>query len=155
MATKPNDPLTAVELEIVAGLDPGFQPRALLARHRVLTLGVPFTFISGRRSRSQQANEGKANPLAAAVGKSKHEIGFAFDFSGPRNQREYLMAGKAIEEIGLESGVFYKNDPDGRERGHVEERGTRAALFTSTALQVMALGAMLGVAVYVLTDDGA
>lgn len=152
MATKITDPLTAIEVEMVAGLDVSFRPKALLSRQRVLTAGVPFTFISGRRSRGEQERAGSANPLAAPVGKSKHEIGFAYDFTGPRNQTEWMIAGRAIVDVGLESGVFYKNDPEGRERGHVEEPGTRADLFAYVGMSVLAVAALLGIALHYTSD---
>lgn len=152
MATKTSDALTSVEVEIVSGLDPAFQPSALRARTAVLALGIPFTFISGLRSRSQQSalHTSPENPGGAlSAGTSKHEIGFAFDFTGPRNSSEWLAAGKAITALGLESGVFYKT-PD---NNHVEQPGTRAELYLYRAVKIVGIAAMLGLVIAYASHD--
>lgn len=150
MATKGTDPLTSVEVEIVSGLDPAFQPSALRARAAVLAAGIPFTFISGLRSRSQQAALAVAEPVAASAGQSKHEIGFAFDFVGPRNQSEHLAAGNIIKALGLESGVFYKPKAD---PNHVEQPGTRAELYLYRAVKVVGIAAIIGLVVAYASHD--
>lgn len=150
MATKSNDPLTSVEVEIVSGLDPAFQPSALRARAAILAAGVPFTFISGLRSRSQQAAlDSVPGSPAVTSGTSKHEIGFAFDWTGPRNDAERRKAADIIQGMGLESGYFYKKpDPN-----HVEQPGTRAELYLYRAVKVVAVAAMLGLAVAYISKE--
>jgi hypothetical protein len=150
MATKATDALTSVEVEIVSGLDPAFQPSALRARAAVLAAGIPFTFISGLRSRGQQAAlDATAGSPAVAAGTSKHELGFAFDWTGPRNSTEQTRAGLLIQGLGLESGVFYKKpDPN-----HVEQPGSRGELYFYRAVKVVAVAAMVGLAVAYVSKE--
>lgn len=148
MATKPGEPLTAQELELVAGLDTAFQPFALRHRGRVLTRNIPFTFTDGRRSFKQQATlyaerEGKPNQVAVPAGTSKHELGFAYDFSGPRTEQERKIAAAEAVALGLESGINYRPNP---EPWHVEAPTARATLATIQAMRIAALAVTLGIA---------
>lgn len=149
-------PLTAAEAEIVNGLDPVFRPYALRLREAALTGGYPFVFLSGLRSRSQQAAEvtraGRDTP-AAPAGKSKHEIGFAFDVERQAADVE-LKVGVLAEGVGLKWGGRF-HDVNGNpspDPNHFEAPVTRSALASYRNVQLVAVAGMIGLAVVVATD---
>lgn len=144
MATKPGQPLSDSEAEIVASLDSTFQPFALRHREAVLSRGVPFVFISGLRSKSQDAAlyEHPPTGVAAKPGQSKHEIGFAYDATGPRTDGEWDIYAQEAERLGLESGVRYRPTPD---KPHVEAPQPRADLAFTRALKLAAVGVAIGI----------
>lgn len=129
--------LTAAELERVNTADPAYAPFILEHRRRVLARGIPYTINVVGRSRSRQDELHRAQPeIALKVGTSKHELGFAHDFGGPRNADEWTVAGEAAEALGLEWGGRYQGQP---ERWHVEAPVTRKALAIHRALVLMTL----------------
>lgn len=123
--------LTAVEAEIVAGLDPEFQPVALRHREQCLAEGLPFVFISGLRSRSQQqqlATDGTRTTPAAPAGMSKHEVGFAYDIQKTGLSTTQLNRIGAIgEALGLRWGGRFKPTPDPNHYEAPQARATLAA----------------------------
>lgn len=144
MATKIGQPLTNAEVEIVASLDSTLQPFALRHREGVLRRGVPFVFISGLRSRTQSAAlyEHPPTGVAAKPGKSKHELGFAYDATGPRTDAEWDVFAQEAEKLGLESGVRYRPTPD---KPHIEAPQPRADLAYARALKLAAVALAIGV----------
>lgn len=120
-------PLSPAEAEIVAGLDSSFQPVALALRNKALAAGLPFVFISGLRSRAQQAAlaaEANRTTPAAAPGTSKHEVGFAFDLERQSPGVEQQV-GALGQSLGLTWGGTFAPQPD---PNHFEAPGTRASL---------------------------
>lgn len=124
--------MTATEAVLASGLDPIILPRMLRHRAAVLDAGIPFRLISGRRGTDHQEllrkryddrmaewiSGGRVGPEprpAAKPGTSKHELGFAYDYTGPRNSAEWVKSGELAEALGLESGHRY-NDA-----GHIED----------------------------------
>jgi hypothetical protein len=146
-------PLTLPESEIVASLDSAFQPYALEIRRQALAAGIPFTFTSGLRSYSDQA-ELYAHPElhpgtpAAAPGTSKHEVGFAFDFTGPRSDDEYERVAEIGEGMGLTWGGRWGGDQ--RDRVHFEAPTPRADLLTYRNIKIAA-GAAAGAGLFFLS----
>lgn len=115
-------PLTPAEAEIVAGLDPQFQPVALKHRELALAAGLPFTFISGLRSRDQQKQEAASTVRltpAAPAGMSKHEVGFAYDVdlytdkgTAVYTPSQLAQLGALAESLGLKWGGRFTPKPD-------------------------------------------
>ncbi len=149
--------LTGAESEIVLGLDSGIRPLALRHRQAVVAAGIPYTFSSGRRSRGHQDRiyrdyiadmeewrqgdqRGDQPRPVAKPGSSKHNLGMAWDFVGPRTNPEWQKAGELAEALGLESGHRY-NDP-----GHVEQPDTLAMLREAANIKMGALLAVMGLA---------
>lgn len=152
-----NRPLIAAEAEIVNGLDPVFRPFALRLRDSALSRGLPFVFLSGLRSRSQQAAEvarvGRTTP-AAPAGKSKHEIGFAFDTERQTAAIE-SQVGALAESLGLKWGGRFvdaqgKPSPD---PNHFEAPATRSELSTYRNVQLVAAAFAVGVLGLVIASD--
>jgi hypothetical protein len=139
--------LSPTEAAIVASLDPLFQPLALQHRAACLAAGLPFTFTSGLRSFAEQgrlkAEPGRVTP-AAPPGSSKHEVGFAYDFDGPRSAKEWLRAGELAEALGLRWGGRFTPKADNY---HVEAPQSRGELFTFRLVKLAFLPlALVGVA---------
>lgn len=131
--------LTPEQAELVGQLDPAFQPFALAHRARVLARGVPFEYEQTLRSPQEQAKEFAEKPgVAVAPGKSKHEIGFAYDGRGPRTPQEWQVYGQEAEELGLEWGGRYATP----EPWHVEAKEERAGLAAYRALRVAGIMAL-------------
>ncbi len=122
-------PLPAVEAEIVAGLDSSFQPVALEHRRRAIAAGLPFQFISGLRSRSQQAalaSDPNRETPAAQAGTSKHEVGFAYDVHMTGlTSAQLTQMGAIAESLGLRWGGRFAPRPD---PNHYEAPDARANL---------------------------
>lgn len=153
MATRSTDPLTKVEQDKVLLLDPLMQQISLLHRQRVLERGVPFAFTSTTRSPEQQEALHKADPtLAVPAGRSKHEIGFAYDANGPRTSDEWDVFGAEAEKLGLKWGGRFRT----REPWHVELANTRAELQTYRALKLLGIALVIGIggAILVKTTGG-
>lgn len=151
--------MTAVEVEIVQSLDSSIRPLALRHRAAVLALGIPYTFISGRRSRSQQAAEvvrqGRTTP-AAPAGQSKHELGMAWDATGPRTPQEWQAYGQQAEELGLKWGGRF-HDAQGHETPdpqHVEVPTPRDQLAGILNFKLFTLAAVIGLTLVIAADTG-
>lgn len=145
-------PLSAAEAEIVAGLDPVLRPVALRHRDAALRAGHPFVFISGLRSRSQQAglatDPNRATP-AAPAGMSKHEVGGAYDL---KRQTPAVEAAVGVlgEQVGLRWGGRFKPTPD---PNHFEAPFARAELAAYRRVQL--IGAVLAVGLVIsIASDG-
>ena len=134
-------PLNDAQSEIVAGLDSAFQPLALAHRKAVLERGIPFTFISGLRSRSQQdvLFHNPPTGVAAAPGSSKHEVGFAYDATGPRSQEEWAVFGQLAVDLGMTWGGNFRK-PD---NPHVEFAATRADLASYRTVKLLGIASLL------------
>ena len=109
---------TLAEAVIVAGLDPAFQRFALAHRQLALEAGLPFEFVSGRRSRSRQAelaaDRTRTRP-AAPPGMSKHEFGLAYDVRASGLTAAQLQRiGQLGEALGLRWGGRFtpRHDPN-------------------------------------------
>ncbi len=156
--------LSVAEVDILGGLDQGLQPQAIRHRERVIAAGIPYTFISGRRSHENQARlyrryldrmetwheDGQRGPRprpAAKPGRSKHNLGFAWDFTGPRTDEEWNRAGVMAEGMGLESGHRY-NDP-----GHIEQPDDLAVLRGVVNVRTAAVLAAMGLAWVIAKDS--
>jgi hypothetical protein len=123
--------LSPTEAEIVAGLDSSFRPVALEHRRRALAAGLPFVFISGLRSRAQQAalaaEPGRETP-AAAPGTSKHEVGFAYDIQRVGlTDAQLTQIGALGEALGLVWGGRFRPRPDPNHFEAPEGRETLSA----------------------------
>ncbi len=143
--------LTASEVEIVNGLDPLLRPIALRHRDAALRAGLPFVFLSGLRSRSQQAalaSDPNRTTPAAAAGKSKHEIGFAYDLVRQAPGIE-AKVGALGETAGLRWGGRFAPMPD---PNHFEAPTTRDDLATYRRIQLIGLAAMIGIGIVVAGD---
>lgn len=154
-------PLTQAEQVLAAGADPLYLPVMLRHRQLVLAEGIPFRLESVRRSSDHQAQlnaqreaahaawvrGGRVGPEPRPAAKvSKHELGMAHDFSGPRNAQEWARAGELAELVGLESGHRYRQpDP-----GHAELPDAIDHLKTAVGLRLGATIAALGLA-YMVT----
>lgn len=160
MATRP---LTAAEAEIVAGLDPEFQAVALRHREAALAEGLPFEFLSGLRSRSQQAGEaartGRTTP-AAPAGASKHEVGFAYDIEkAGRTTAQLNRMGALGEALGLKWGGRFQGIVDGKlvptpDPNHFEAPQPRATLAAYRNVKVgVGVALLAGVAITVVSDN--
>lgn len=154
--------LPATEQEIVLSLDPDLLPLALAHRAMVQQAGIPYKFISGLRSRSFQQvlyDAALTDPakFAAEPGNSKHEIGYAWDATGPRTNAEWLVFGRAAESLGLRWGGTFK-DEQGRlmlsERPHVERPEPRSTLAVVRAVKLASVAAILGATAYVAVKHG-
>ena len=139
MATVP--PLPQDEAEIVAGLDSSFRSVALTHRRLAIEAGLPFKFISGLRSRSQQAalaSLPSRNTPAAAPGTSKHEVGFAYYIASAGVTSDQLgKIGVLGEGLGLGWGGRFAPTPD---RNHFESRSARAELAAYRYAKLVAAG---------------
>ena len=107
---------TLAEAVIVAGLEPAFQRFALAHRQLALDAGLPFEFVSGRRSRTRQA-ELVADPMrtrpAAPPGTSKHEFGLAYDVrASGLTAAQLRRIGQLGEALGLRWGGRFTPRPD-------------------------------------------
>jgi len=146
-------PLSAAEAEIVAGLDPVLRPVALQHRDVALREGLPFVFISGLRSRSQQAglatDPNRTTP-AAPPGSSKHEVGGAYDLKRQTPAVEEKV-GALGERVGLRWGGRFKPlaDPN-----HFEAPMTRDELATYRRVQLVGVALVLGIAAFTVARDG-
>ena len=108
--------ITAADAAIVAGLDAAFEPLALEHRKLALEAGLPFEFVSGRRSRSRQAalaaDRTRTRP-AAPPGRSKHEVGLAYDLrASGLTPAQLQRLGELGESIGLRWGGRFTPRPD-------------------------------------------
>lgn len=141
--------LSAAEAEIVAGLDPQFQPVALEHRRVAKAEGLPFTFISGFRSRDMQKaealNVNRTTP-AAPAGLSKHEVGFAYDvdLNTDAGKPIYTPAqlarlGAIAEQLGLRWGGRFTPKPD---PNHFEAPQSRLTLGAYRSVKI-AFGVVL------------
>jgi hypothetical protein len=153
MATRP---LSAAEAEIVAGLDPEFQPVAMKHRAAALAEGLPFEFISGFRSRSQQAAEAAATDRttpAAPAGMSKHEVGFAYDIRKlGLTPAQLERIGLIGEGLGLRWGGRFKPTPD---PNHYEAPQPRVTLSAYRSVKIGFGVALLAVgAITVVGGEG-
>lgn len=146
-------PLTAAEAEIVNGLDPVLRSLALQHRAKVLERGLPFVFLSGLRSRSQQealaADPNRTTPAAPAGG-SKHEVGAAYDVTRQTTAVE-RQVGEIAEGLGLKwGGRFSKPDPN-----HFEVPVTRAAFSAYRNVTLLSAAAVAGLGLAVaMTQEG-
>ena len=143
--------LTAAEAEILMGLDPALRPVALRHRDAALSQGLPFVFISGLRSRSQQTAEVAAryNPdgslkpgftPAAKPGTSKHEVGGAYDLARQAPSVEQKV-GALGESLGLTWGGRYTPTPD---PNHFEVSTSRAEFASYRAVTLLAVAGTVG-----------
>ena len=144
--------LSPAEAEIVAGLDSSLRPVALAHRQRAREQGLPFEFLSGLRSRGQQAAlalETDRSTPAAAPGTSKHEVGFAYDIRSANLTAGQLSAIGAIgESLGLAWGGRFKPKPDPNHYEAPEPRATLAAyryIKVSAGLALILGGVWVGV----------
>lgn len=148
-------PLTQAEAEIVAGLDSAFQPLALKHRQLALEAGLPFEFISGLRSRSQQAalaTDATRTTPAAPAGMSKHEVGFAYDVRRTGLTADQLARiGALAESIGLRWGGRFAPTPD---PNHFEAATPRAALAAYRNVKIAAGFALLSGVALVIVEGG-
>lgn len=152
-------PLSPVEAEIVSGLDSSLQPIALEHRRRALEAGFPFVFLSGIRSRQQQAAEAardnRATP-AAPAGQSKHEVGFAYDVERQLPAVE-AKVGAIAEQLGLKWGGRFR-DAKGQpspDPNHFEAPQPRAELATYRNLKLAAGAAlMVGAGAWLVVGGG-
>lgn len=130
-------PLTAAEAELVAGLDARYQPMVLRHRAAALDAGLPYTIISGLRSRSQQAalatSTARSTP-AAPAGLSKHEVGFAHDVDLTTDAGRPIYTPAQLERLGVlweqlggRWGGRFKPTPDLNHFEAPEPRATLAA----------------------------
>lgn len=152
MATKP---LSPAEAEIVAGLDPQLQPVALKHREQALAEGLPFEFISGLRSRSQQlalAQDNTRTTPAAPAGMSKHEVGFAYDIRKTGLSATQLnRLGALGEALGLRWGGRFKPTPD---PNHFEAPQSRATLAAYRAVAIGFGVALVAGATIITVSEG-
>lgn len=154
-------PLSAAEAEIVAGLDPEFQPVALRHRAAALAEGLPFTFISGFRSRSQQAAEvadATRTTPAAPSGMSKHEVGFAYDvdLNTDAGRPIYTPAqlarlGALGESVGLKWGGRFTPKPD---PNHFEAPQARVTLSAYRSVKIGIGVALIAGAAIITVGEG-
>lgn len=147
--------MDAGQSQLAAGLDPLLLP--LMLRHKALdeAAGIPFRLISTRRSTDHQAAEyaaylervraweangrrGEPPRPAAKPGTSKHELGFAYDRTGPRTDAEWATSAAHAESLGLESGHRYNDRP------HIELADPIDHLRTVLALRVAAVAVTVG-----------
>jgi D-alanyl-D-alanine carboxypeptidase len=151
----PVPPLSAPEAEIVAGLDSSLQPVALEHRRRALAAGFPFTFISGLRSRSQQAalaSDPNRETPAAAAGTSKHEVGFAYDIhSSTLTSAQLSGIGAIAESLGLTWGGRFTPRPDAN---HFEAPDARSTLAAYRYLKITAGFALIAGGVWLGIKEG-
>lgn len=144
-------PLTPEEAEIVNGLDPALRPIALRHRETALAQGLPFRFLSGLRSRSQQqalkADLSRTTP-AAPAGSSKHEVGGAYDLvrQSPAVERKI---GELAEGLGLRWGGRFKPTPD---PNHFEVPVSRAAFTAYRNVTLLGVAAVAGLALAVASE---
>lgn len=147
-------PLTLEEAEIVNGLDPALRPVALRHREASLAAGLPFRFLSGLRSRSQQqalASDPSRTSPAAPAGRSKHEVGGAYDVArqSPAVERK---VGEIGEGLGLRWGGRFTPTPD---PNHFEVPVTRAAFSAYRNVTLLGVAAVAGLALgAVVTGEG-
>lgn len=147
MATRPTQPLTAHEAEIVASLDSTMQPFALQHRHAVLSRGVPYVFTSGFRSRSDQRHLWEEDPSnALEPGKSMHELGFAWDATGPRDSDEWAVFGEEADKFGLEWGGHFRKPS----LWHIEVPGSRRRLAQFRTMKLVLVASTVGLAGWLL-----
>lgn len=136
--------LTATQHRIVSGLDPFFQPFVLAHRDQMLAAGIPWDITDGFRSTEEQARLFAEKPnLAAPPGRSKHEVGFAVDISGPRTPGEWTIAGELAERMGLRWGGRFRT----QEPWHIEAPQPRSLLLLVHNLDSVAAGLLLTVAI--------
>lgn len=155
LVVTPVPPLSAVEAEIVAGLDSSFQPVALEHRRRALAAGFPFTFISGLRSRTQQAalaSDPTRETPAAAAGTSKHEVGFAYDIHKLGLTSSQLSGiGAIAESLGLTWGGRFTPRPDAN---HFEAPDQRSNLAAYRYIKITAGFALIAGGVWLSVREG-
>lgn len=150
------------EQEIVLSLDPDLMPLALAHRAMVRSAGIPYKFISGLRNRGLQqllydVAQRDPSKVAAKPGESKHEIGFAWDATGPRDNAEWETFGRAAEQLGLRWGGRFK-DAQGRlqlsERPHVERPEPRSMLTVVRAVKLASVAAIMSATAYAAVKMG-
>lgn len=145
-----NVALSSVEGEIVMGLDPVMRILALRHRQAAIDAGLPFTLISGLRSRSQQAalaSDATRTTPAAPAGNSKHEVGAAYDVARQSADTE-ARVGALAETLGLRWGGRFQPKPD---PNHFELPESRAEIAGYRNLVLVGLAA--GVGLVVLLKD--
>lgn len=144
-------PLTPEEAEIVNGLDPALRPVALRHREAVLGARLPFRFISGLRSRSQQtalvADTSRTTP-AAKAGTSKHEVGGAYDLARQTPTVERKV-GEIGEGLGLKWGGRFAPTPD---PNHFEVPVTRATFSAYRNVTLLGIAAVAGLGLAVIGE---
>lgn len=152
-------PLTPEEAEVVNGLDPALRPVALRHREEALGAGLPFRFLSGLRSRSQQAAEyakrydenGHLRPgftPAAKPGTSIHEVGGAYDLERQTPAIERKV-GEIAERLGLRWGGRFTPNPD---PNHFEVPVTRTAFTAYRNVTLLSIAAVAGLALVVVGE---
>lgn len=154
-------PLSAAEAEIVAGLDPEFQPVALRHRAAAHAAGLPFTFISGFRSRSQQGAEAASTTRttpAAPPGMSKHEVGFAYDVDlytdagvPVYTPAQLAQLGVFGESLGLRWGGRFTPKPD---PNHFEAPQPRVTLSAYRSVKIGIGVALVAGAAITIAGEG-
>lgn len=154
-------PLSAAEAELLAGLDARYQP--LVLKHRALAIwdGLPYTIISGLRSRSQQATLADSTTRttpAAPAGMSKHEVGFAHDVDLYRDNgaaiytsAQLTRLGLLAESIGLKWGGRFAPKPD---PNHFEAPLPRAQLAAYRNVMLAAGVGAIALGVWVAVETG-
>lgn len=152
-------PLPAAEAELLNGLDPVLRSVALKHRAESLAAGLPFQFLSTLRNRSAQAAEAlrvdRTTP-AAPAGKSKHEVGGAYDLvrQGAAVERK---VGEIGERLGLKWGGRFRGYVNGvltatPDPNHFEAPVSRAELSAYRNLGLIVGAAVIGVILVVATE---
>lgn len=156
---RPVPPLTQEEAELLAGLDSVLRSIALRHRSEAIAAGLPFAFLSGLRSRAQQAAEyakrydanGKLLPgftPAAKPGTGKHEVGGAYDLVRQSGAVERKV-GEIGERLGLRWGGRFTPTPD---PNHFEAPISRLELSTYRNLALVTAAAVMGLVVVVARE---
>jgi hypothetical protein len=142
--------LPIADAEIIATLDPLAQGLALKHRDACINRGLPYYLTAGGRDRATQAMlREKLGSGAAPAGKSKHEVGAAWDANNqagrPMTDAQWAIFGTEAEKLGLVWGGRFAS----RDLGHVELPQTRAQLAVYRGLKLTALALTVGVALVV------
>ena len=134
--------LSRAEKDIVDGLDPTMRDIALRHRQRVVDRGISFRFTSGLRSLARQRELFDSLPpgQVATPGTSLHEIGFAYDITGP-TANQWDTVGIEGEALGLTWGGRFRTV---REPWHFQAPETRAQLRRVQVLKLAAIISVLG-----------
>lgn len=148
---RPVPPLSAAEAEIVNGLDSALRAVAIRHRSEAISAGLPFEFLSGLRSRSQQAALASApnrTTPAAPAGHSKHEVGGAYDLKRQTPAVERHV-GEIGERLGLRWGGRFTPTPD---PNHFEAPVSRAELVAYRNLALVVAAGVTGVIIVVASE---
>jgi hypothetical protein len=142
--------LASADAEIISSLDPLVQPLALKHRDACLRRGLPYYFTAGGRDWATQALlREKLGTGAAPAGKSKHEVGAAWDAnnmaSRPMTDAQWAIFGAEAENLGLVWGGRFAS----RDMGHVEMPQTRAEIKAYRNLKLAAVALAVGVVLVV------